>query len=196
MPGLLRAGDVLVFNDTRVIPAQLEGMRPSPDGEGARIQLLLEDGSLYPHEGKLQFSGVTVNTGTGTVTLRALVPNPERLLMPGMYVRAKLEKGVDPDALLVPQQGIGRDNAGRATALVVLEDGKVERRNVTVAETVGQAWRVTGGLVPGDRVIVEGSAKVRPGQAVKAVAVDSASASLSDRMAIEKPAAKNAASAG
>ena len=133
---------------------------------------MLEDGSVYKHEGKLQFSGVTVNEGTGTVTLRALVPNPERLLMPGMYVRATLGLGTDPEALLVPQQGIGRDNAGRATALVVGDDGKVELRSVTVAETVDKSWRVTAGLAAGDKVIVEGSGKVRPGQAVNAVAVD------------------------
>ena len=147
--------------------------RLKTDGDhAARIQLVLEDGSVYKHEGKLQFSGVTVNEGTGTVNLRALVPNPERLLMPGMYVRAKLGLGTDPEALLVPQQGIGRDNAGRATALVVLDDGKVEQRSVSVAETVEKSWRVTGGLAAGDKVIVEGSGKVRPGQTVNAVAVD------------------------
>jgi len=147
--------------------------RLKTDGDSsARIRLVLEDGSVYKHEGKLQFSGVTVNEGTGTVTLRALVPNPERLLMPGMYVRATLGLGTDPEALLVPQQGIGRDNAGRATALVVGDDGKVELRSVTVAETVDKSWRVTAGLAAGDKVIVEGSGKVRPGQAVNAVAVD------------------------
>ena len=143
------------------------------DGDNAaRVQIVLEDGSIYKHEGKLQFSGVTVNTTTGAVTLRALVPNPERLLLPGMYVRARLESGTDPHAILVPQPGIGRDNAGRATALVVLPDGNVERRNVTVAGVVGQNWRVTSGLAAGDKVIVEGSSKVRPGQTVQAVAVD------------------------
>ena len=147
--------------------------RLKTDGDNAaRIQLVLEDGSVYKHEGTLQFSGVTVNEGTGTVNLRALVPNPERLLMPGMYVRAKLGLGTDPEALLVPQQGIGRDNAGRATALVVLDDGQVEQRSVTVAETVDKSWRVTSGLAAGDKVIVEGSGKVRPGQSVNAVAVD------------------------
>ncbi|WP_281349751.1 efflux RND transporter periplasmic adaptor subunit [Propionivibrio limicola] len=153
-----------------------------------RIQLQLEDGSTYTHEGKLQFSGVTVNTTTGAVTLRALVPNPERLLMPGMYVRARLEQATDPQALLVPQQGIGRDNAGRATALVVLPEGKVEQRSVTVAEAVDHRWRVTSGLAAGDKVIVEGSAKVRPGQTVNAVAADAKAAPATG----EKPAAKNA----
>ncbi|MFT3847724.1 MAG: efflux RND transporter periplasmic adaptor subunit [Propionivibrio sp.] len=139
------------------------------DGDAARIQLILEDGSTYAHEGRLQFAGVTVNTTTGAVTLRALVPNPERLLMPGMYVRARIDKGTDPDALLVPQPGIGRDNTGGATALVVTPENKVEQRKVVVAEAVGTNWRVTDGLQAGDRVIVEGSGKVRPGQNVRVV---------------------------
>ena len=176
----------------RLRKALAEGKLKNDGDNSARIRLQLEDGSTYKHEGKLQFSGVTVNTTTGAVTLRALVPNPERLLMPGMYVRARLEQGIDPQALLVPQQGIGRDNAGRATALVVSADGKVERRDVTVAEIVGQNWRVTSGLAEGDKVIVEGSSKVRPGQAVNAVAVEPRAVAP----AAEKPAAKNAASAG
>ncbi len=143
------------------------------EGDAARIQLVLEDGSTYAHEGKLQFSGVTVNTTTGAVTLRALVPNPERLLMPGMYVRARLDKGTDPEALLVPQPGIGRDNTGKATALVVNAENKVEQRKVEVAEAIGTNWRVTDGLKAGERVIVEGSGKVRPGQSVRVVDVPS-----------------------
>ena len=139
------------------------------EGDAARIQLVLEDGSTYAHEGKLQFAGVTVNTTTGAVTLRALVPNPERLLMPGMYVRARLDKGTDPEALLVPQPGIGRDNTGKATALVVNAENKVEQRKVVVAEAIGTNWRVTDGLKAGERVIVEGSGKVRPGQSVRVV---------------------------
>ena len=141
------------------------------EGDAARIQLVLEDGSTYAHEGKLQFAGVTVNTTTGAVTLRALVPNPEHLLMPGMYVRARLDKGTDPEALLVPQPGIGRDNTGKATALVVNAENKVEQRKVEVAEAIGTNWRVTEGLKAGERVIVEGSGKVRPGQSVRVVDV-------------------------
>ncbi len=139
------------------------------EGDAARIQLVLEDGSTYAHEGKLQFAGVTVNTTTGAVTLRALVPNPEHLLMPGMYVRAHLDKGTDPEALLVPQPAIGRDNTGKATALVVNAENKVEQRKVVVAEAIGSNWRVTDGLKAGERVIVEGSSKVRPGQSVRVV---------------------------
>jgi len=139
------------------------------EGDAARIQLVLEDGSIYAHEGKLQFAGVTVNTTTGAVTLRALVPNPERLLMPGMYVRARLDKGTDPEALLVPQPAIGRDNTGKATALVVTPENKIEQRKVVVAEAIGTNWRVTDGLKAGERVVVEGSGKVRPGQSVRVV---------------------------
>ena len=160
-------------------------------GDAARIQLVLEDGSTYAHEGKLQFSGVTVNTTTGAVTLRALVPNPERMLMPGMYVRARLDKGTDPEALLVPQPGIGRDNTGRATALVVTSENKVELRKVVVAEAIGTNWRVTAGLKAGERVIVEGSGKVRPGQSVRVV-----DAQPVDGRAAPEAAAANATVAG
>lgn len=153
------------------------------EGDAARIQLILEDGSTYAHEGKLQFAGVTVNTSTGAVTLRALVPNPERLLMPGMYVRAKLDKGTDTEALLVPQPGIGRDNAGRATALVVTAENKVEQRKVVVAEAIGTNWRVTDGLKAGERVIVEGSGKVRPGQSVRVVDAQPAEAGATPKAA-------------
>jgi len=111
-----------------------------------RIRLHLENGTTYAHEGRLQVSGVTVNTDTGAITLRALVPNPQHLLIPGMYVRATLDKGVDPQALLVPQQAISRDTRGQGVALVVLADGKVEQRTVTVAESIGTNWRVTEGL--------------------------------------------------
>lgn len=152
--------------------ALASGKLSTAGGNAVGIQLQLENGSTYPYEGRLEFSGVTVNTTTGAVTLRALVPNPQHLLMPGMYIRARLEQGVDPQALLVPQQGIGRDNAGRATALVVLSDGKVDLRNVTVAEVVGQRWRVTSGLAAGERVIVEGASKVQPGQIVHAADLD------------------------
>lgn len=148
------------------------GLLKNDGADSASIKLMLEDGSEYGHAGSLQFSGVTVDTTTGAVTLRALVPNSERFLMPGMYVRAKLDQGTDHNAILVPQQGINRDGAGRPTALVVKSDGVVELRNVKVAETIGQYWRVTEGLSSGDRVIVEGSAKVKPGQVVKAMLVD------------------------
>ena len=160
------------------------------EGDAARIQIVLEDGSTYAHEGKLQFAGVTVNTTTGAVTLRALVPNPERMLMPGMYVRARLDKGTDPEALLVPQPGIGRDNTGKATALVVNTENKVEQRKVVVAEAIGTNWRVTDGLKAGERVIVEGSGKVRPGQSVRVVDVQPVAAHTAPAAAATTVAAK------
>ena len=133
------------------------------------IQLLLEDGSVYPHAGVLKVSGVTVNTGTGSVTLRALVPNPDRLLLPGMYVRAVLEQGVVEQALLVPQQGITRTASGSASALVVAADSRVERRSISVDRAIGNRWQVTQGLQAGDRVIVEGLQRVKVGDTVSVV---------------------------
>lgn len=140
--------------------------------DAARIRLILEDGSRYAREGRLQFAGLSVNATTGAVTLRATVPNPDGLLLPGMYVRAVVEEGVDEDALLAPQQGIQRDAVGRATALVVDAEDKVARRQVTVGRAVGNRWVVQKGLNAGDRLLVEGSMRARVGDKVKPVAVD------------------------
>jgi membrane fusion protein (multidrug efflux system) len=141
------------------------------------VRLTLEDGSAYPLPGQLQVRGVAVSTTTGTVTLRAQVPNPDGLLLPGMVLRATLSQAQDPAALLVPQAGISRSPRGDATALVVAPDGTVQQRAVTVDPVVvdGQ-WRVTQGLAAGDRVIVEGAGKVRPGQLVHAVPAGAAAA--------------------
>lgn len=133
----------------------------------APITLQLEDGSRYPHPGKLQFAGVSVNPGTGAVTLRAVVPNPDGLLMPGMYVRAILETGINAQALLVPQQGVNRDTAGNASVLLVNAQGKIERRKVVVETAVGNRWLVGSGLAAGDRVVVEGFQRIKPGDTVK-----------------------------
>ena len=138
----------------------------------ASVKLLLEDGTAYAHAGRLQFSSVTVSESTGAVTLRILVPNPERTLLPGMYVRAVLEEGVAEQALLVPQQGVTRTASGDASALVVTADNKVEKRALKVSRAVGNRWQVTEGLKAGERVIVEGSLRVKPGDTVKPVAVD------------------------
>ncbi|WP_348682746.1 efflux RND transporter periplasmic adaptor subunit [Acidovorax soli] len=133
----------------------------------APITLQLEDGSRYPHTGKLQFAGVSVNPGTGAVTLRAVVPNPDGLLMPGMYVRAVLETGINAQALLVPQQGVNRDTAGNASVLLVTADDKIERRKITVETAVGNRWLVGSGLAAGDRVVVDGFQRIKPGDTVK-----------------------------
>ncbi|MBD9466495.1 efflux RND transporter periplasmic adaptor subunit [Pseudomonas sp. Pdm06] len=136
------------------------------NGEGeARISLKLDDGSTYGHEGRLKFSGVSVNEGTGTVTLRAQIANPDRLLLPGMYVRAVLEQARDDQAILIPQKAVTRSASGATSALVVV-NGKVEQRMLTIDRAVDNQWWVTAGLNAGDQVIVEGGQKVRVGESV------------------------------
>lgn len=137
------------------------------EADGARIQLLLPNGSTYPLEGRLQFSEVSVDPASGAVTLRATFPNPDGLLLPGMYVRAKLVEGQRTQAILAPQQGITRDARGRATAMVIGKDNKAEMRQVTVDRAVGDKWIVTNGLKAGDRLIVEGLVNLRPGTVVR-----------------------------
>jgi membrane fusion protein (multidrug efflux system) len=130
------------------------------------VRLTLEDGSVYPLPGQLQFSDVTVEPGTGSFLLRVLVPNPKGLLLPGMYVRATIIEGVLANGLLAPQRGITRDPKGNATAMVVVAGNRVELRNVTTARAVGDQWQIASGLAPGDRVIVEGLQKIGPGAIV------------------------------
>ncbi|EPC4488255.1 efflux RND transporter periplasmic adaptor subunit [Serratia liquefaciens] len=138
--------------------------------QSAAVTLTLEDGSRYAHGGKLQFSEITVDRSTGSVVLRAVFPNPERKLLPGMFVRARLLEGMAAQGgLLVPQRGITRNPRGEATALVVNEAGKVELRELTTERAMGDSWLVSTGLAAGDRVIVEGVQQVRPGAQVNAV---------------------------
>jgi len=132
-------------------------------GGQARVTLLLSDGSKYAESGKLQFSDVTVDTGTGNVTLRALFPNPKHDLLPGMFVRAVVESGVNEQAIAVPQQGVTRNAKGEATALVLNKEGKVEQRTLVTGGTMGDRWLVKSGLNAGDLLIVEGVQKVKPG---------------------------------
>lgn len=132
------------------------------------VTILLEDGTQYEHRGKLAFSDVTVDPTTGSFGLRVVVPNPEYLLLPGMYVRAIVGDGERQDALLVPQQGITRDQKGQTMAMVVGKDQKVEPRVVKVSRAIGDEWLVEEGLAAGDRVIVEGLQKIRPGAPVQA----------------------------
>lgn len=163
-----------VYVDVSQSAAQLIDLRQAmkaggvSEAGGARIRLLLPNGSEYPIEGRLQFSEVTVDPSSGAVTLRATFPNPDGLLLPGMYVRARLVEGQRTNAILAPQQGISRDARGRATALVVGRDNKVEMRQVEVDRAVGDKWIVTKGLKAGDRLIVEGLVNLRPGTVVKA----------------------------
>lgn len=135
----------------------------------AQVRLLLEDGTPYSLPGILKFSEVSVDQSTGSVTLRTLFPNPEQLLLPGMFVRTVLEEGVNEQAILVPQRGVTRNPAGNAMVMVVGAEEKVEPRVIKVARTVDDAWLVSEGLKEGDRVILEGIQRARPGTAVKAV---------------------------
>lgn len=137
--------------------------------EGVAAKILLEDGTPYAEPGRLEFTDVTVDPSTGSYALRVRVPNPGNLLLPGMYVRARVELGTRPDGVLAPQQGISRDPKGNATAMVVTPEGKVEARVVQASRTIGDQWLVDGGLAAGDRVIVEGLQKVQPGGYAKAV---------------------------
>lgn len=139
----------------------------------AKVELVTNDGMKYSQPGTLEFSGVTVDQTTGSITLRAVFPNPDHTLLPGMFVRAKLEEGVNPNALLVPQQGVTRNPRGEATAMVVGEGDKVEIRNITAPQAIGDKWLVTEGLKSGDRVIITGLQKVKPGAQVKAQEVTS-----------------------
>jgi membrane fusion protein (multidrug efflux system) len=135
----------------------------------AAVTIVLEDGRDYETPGVLQFADVSVDETTGSIALRAIVPNPKKELLPGMFVRARLDEGTNPTAILVPQKAVTRDQGGRPTALVVGADGKVERRTLVTDRSVGDSWLVTDGVAAGDRVIVEGLQRARPGQPVVAV---------------------------
>lgn len=137
------------------------------------VTVKLEDGSAYAHPGKLELTEVSVDEATGTVTLRAIFPNPQHELLPGMYVRASVTNGVKTDAILAPQQGITRDAKGNATALVVDKENKVESREVVTDRVISNKWLITSGLNSGDKLIVEGTGKVQAGMSVKAVEVTS-----------------------
>ncbi|OXI32167.1 efflux transporter periplasmic adaptor subunit [Burkholderia sp. AU16741] len=159
--------------------SSLEGLKLRQDvqsgrlktsGPGAaKVSLILEDGKTYSEAGKLQFSDVTVDQTTGSVTIRAVFPNPGRVLLPGMFVRARIEEGVNENAFLVPQIGVTHDQKGQAIAMVVNASNKVEPRPLKTSGMQGQNWIVEGGLQAGDHVIVQGVDKVRPGATVKSV---------------------------
>ncbi|ARP86474.1 efflux RND transporter periplasmic adaptor subunit [Bordetella genomosp. 9] len=136
--------------------------------QAAQVTLTLEDGTQYNHQGKLQFSEVTVDQSTGSVTLRAVFPNPEHRLLPGMFVRAKLVDGVAAEGLLVPQRGVTRSQRGTPIAYVVDAQGKIAVRDIVTDRAIGSDWLVTSGLKPGDKVVVEGLQTIRPGMEVAA----------------------------
>ena len=140
-----------------------------------KVRLLLEDDTKYPLEGALQFRDVTVDPTTGSVILRIVFPNPKGYLLPGMFVRAVLEEGVNPKALLIPQQAVSRNPKGDPVALIVDAEGKVRQRMLTLDRAIGDAWLVSSGVAPGDRVIVEGIQRARPGASVKVVPFEAGS---------------------
>jgi membrane fusion protein, multidrug efflux system len=135
--------------------------------EETPVTILLEDGTEFQHKGKLAFTEVSVDPTTGSFGLRVIVPNPDHILLPGMYVRAIVATGMRQDAVLVPQQGIARDPKGNTNAMILGPDEKVQVRQVVVSRTIGDKWLVESGLAAGDKVIVEGLQKVRPGGSVR-----------------------------
>jgi membrane fusion protein, multidrug efflux system len=157
-------------NELLRLRRRLEEGRLHHNGEiHNKVRLVLEDESSYPWEGKLQFRDVTVDPTTGSVILRVVFSNPKNILLPGMFVRAVVEEGVNPKALLVPQQAISRNPKGDPVALIVDQAGKVQQRLLTIDRAIADTWLVSSGLATGDRVIVEGMQKVKPGSSVKVV---------------------------
>ncbi len=148
---------------------RLKGSRLNHEGmDQNKVKLILEDGNVYPQEGILQFSDVTVDPTTGSVILRVVIPNPKDVLLPGMFVRAEITEGIDEQAILIPQQGVSRDAKGDPFALVVDAESKAGFRSLTLDRAIGDKWLVSAGLSPGDQLIVEGLLMLRPGTAVKA----------------------------
>jgi membrane fusion protein (multidrug efflux system) len=156
---------------TRIMQLRQAMATGSVQAASADVTVTLDDGTVYPHAGRVEFSETAVDQATGSVTIRATVPNPEGLLLPGMFVRVKVAQGLKSDGILVPQQGVSRDATGAATALVVNAEDKVEPRKLVTDRTMGDQWLVLSGLQAGDRLIVEGTDRVKPGQAVKPVPV-------------------------
>lgn len=146
--------------------SELESGQLKQNGGKANVTLLMQNGSSYPQPGTLEFSDVTVDETTGSITLRAIVPNPNHALLPGMFVRARLDEGTNPNALLVPQQAVTRTPTGQATVMVVGADNKVEARQVTTSQAIGDKWLVTDGVKAGERVISTGLQRAKPGAQV------------------------------
>ncbi|CAN7707988.1 efflux RND transporter periplasmic adaptor subunit [Variovorax paradoxus] len=149
--------------------AMARGDLQKSGANAARVRLLLEDGSAYSIEGKLEFSDVTVDQNTGAITLRAVFPNPDADLLPGMYVRAVLQEGVKEQALMVPQQAVSRDGSGKPMAYVVDAQHKLQRRALETERAVGDQWLVKSGLAAGDKLVVDGQQRAAPGVEVKTV---------------------------
>jgi membrane fusion protein (multidrug efflux system) len=140
--------------------------------EQKKVKLVLEDGTMYPLEGTLLFRDITVDTSTGTITLRAIFPNPDNILLPGMFVRGMAQEGINKQAILIPQQAVSRDPKGNPFVLVVGSDGIVSQRQIAIDRAVGNQWLVISGLAAGEQVVIEGSQRVRPGLPARAVPFD------------------------
>jgi len=177
--------------ETLLLRRRLEEGRLKHDGKNQnKVKLILEDGTIYPMEGTLQFRDVTVDPTTGSVVLRAVFPNPKRVLLPGMFVRAVVKEGVNKQAVLIPQQAVSRDPKGNPITLIVDAESKVQQRMLTLDRAIGDKWFVSSGVSPGDRVIVEGVQRVRPGASVKVVPFDAGRKESSEAVKTVQPPAK------
>lgn len=160
-----------------------KGRLQSSSGGAATVNLTLENGSVYPAQGRLEFSEVSVDPSTGSVTLRAVFPNPDHVLLPGMFVRAQLQSGVKTGAILAPQQGVTRDLKGTPSALVINSDSVVEQRVLVATRTVDNKWLVEKGLSPGDQLVTEGLQFVKPGMKVTTQVASNISSAASSAVA-------------
>lgn len=156
-------------NDFMRLKQAIEQGNLHKDNTSSNVELVMENGSVYPLKGTLQFSDVTVDESTGSITLRAVFPNPQHTLLPGMFVRARIDEGIQPNAILIPQQGVTRTPRGDATVLIVNNQSQVESRTVVASQAIGDKWLISEGLQPGDSVIVSGVQKAHPGTKVKTI---------------------------
>jgi membrane fusion protein (multidrug efflux system) len=159
--------------------------------EQATTRLILEDGRKYPHTGKFEFREVSVDPTTGSFVMRMVFPNPKGVLLPGMFVRAVIEEGVREDAVLVPQEAVSRNSKGEPFVLIVADENTVLQRMIVIDRAIGSRWLVASGLTPGDRVIVEGLQKVRPGASVTTVDFKPGPQSQTTAGATDAPVAAN-----
>ncbi|QIK39037.1 efflux RND transporter periplasmic adaptor subunit [Caldichromatium japonicum] len=156
----------------RLRRALQDGRLQRPAGDQPRVTLILEDGRDYPHPGRLEFAEVSVEPTTASIILRAIIPNPDQVLLPGMFVRARVEEGQRQGVLLVPQRAVQRDRQGRPYVLVLNADDQVEQRLLQTERIQGDAWLVEGGVAAGERLILDGLQRVRPGDQARAIALD------------------------
>jgi len=168
-----------------------EGRLDQSGADQKKVQLIMEDGTTYPLAGTLQFRDVTVDPTTGSVVLRIVFPNPNGILLPGMFVRAVVQEGVDKQAILVPQQAVSRDPKGNPLTLIVDAESKVQLRMLTLDRAIGDQWLVSSGLAPGERVIIEGMQKVKPGASVKAVPFETGGKNSGEHKGTLPPPAKS-----